>query len=30
MTNYSHEENAAAVAETFKMKMHQIIEKIAE
>ena len=30
MTKYSHEENAAAVAMKFKMKMQQITEKIVE
>ena len=27
MTKYSHEENATAIAMTFKMKMQQITEK---
>ena len=30
MTKYSHEENAATAAATFKMEMHQVIEKVAE
>ena len=30
MINNSHEENAIAVAVTFKMQMQQITEKIAE
>ena len=30
MTRYSHEENTVAVVATFKMKMQQVIEKIAE
>ena len=30
MTRYSHEENTTTVAVTFKMKMKQITEKIAE
>ena len=30
MTKYSHEENAAAVAATFKMKIQQVTEIIAE
>ena len=30
MIKYSHEENAITAAMTFKMKMHQVIEKIVE
>ena len=30
MTKYSHEENAAVVATTFRMQMQQVTEKIAE
>ena len=30
MTKYSHEENAAAIALTFKMKMRQVTKKVAE
>ena len=29
MTKYSHEENAATTAETFKMQMQQVTERIA-
>ena len=30
MTKYSHEENVAAAAVTFKMQMQKVIEKIAK
>ena len=30
MTKYSHEENAAAAAATFKMQIQQVTEKVVE
>ena len=30
MTKYSHEENAVVASATFKMQMHQVIEKVGE
>ena len=30
MTKYSHEENAATAATTFKMKMQKVTEKVVE
>ena len=30
MTKYSHKENVAATSMTFKMKMQQVTEKVAE